>query len=210
VKASGPRLPGHQGRDVRLTVADVARFGGPCQAALRSSRRPLSATTTDGALSNPSSPPTPPSRCTGRCDLGAIDRPIYSGFSTCSPRTRDFRRLSTRKSVQREATGDPDRARCQPQHPSKGGDRDGLGLGPFTVDVHAAQWGTLPRLIAAVDSGAVEHGVAIDENTAVNVDGTRRRWPGSDGCTRYALMARRCFSVHTAAPTDSVWPVAGR
>jgi hypothetical protein len=73
--------------------------------------------------------------------------------------------------VQREATGDPDRARCQPQHPSKGGDRDGLGLGPFTVDVHAAQWGTLSRLIAAVDSGAVEHGVAIDENTAVIVDG---------------------------------------
>ena len=49
--------------------------------------------------------------------------------------------------------------------------RDGLGLVPFTVDVHAAQWGTLPRLIAAVDIRAVGHGVAIDENTAVIVDG---------------------------------------
>jgi cyanophycinase len=49
--------------------------------------------------------------------------------------------------------------------------RAGLGLVPFTVDVHAAQWGTLPRLIAAVDVGGVEHGVAIDENTAAIVDG---------------------------------------
>ncbi len=46
----------------------------------------------------------------------------------------------------------------------------GLGLVPFTVEVHAAQWGTLPRLLAAV--GRSGHpGLAIDENTVVSVVG---------------------------------------
>jgi cyanophycinase len=44
---------------------------------------------------------------------------------------------------------------------------DGLGLVPFAVDVHAAQWGTLGRLCAAVATGLVPSGVAIDEDTAV-------------------------------------------
>jgi cyanophycinase len=48
---------------------------------------------------------------------------------------------------------------------------DGLGLVPFAVDVHAAQWGTLGRLSAAVADGLVPAGVAIDEDTAVLVDG---------------------------------------
>ncbi|MDQ1124304.1 Type 1 glutamine amidotransferase-like domain-containing protein [Microbacterium trichothecenolyticum] len=47
--------------------------------------------------------------------------------------------------------------------------RDGLGLVPFAVDVHAAQWGTVSRLIAAVDAGLVAEGVAIDEHAAVIV-----------------------------------------
>jgi cyanophycinase len=46
---------------------------------------------------------------------------------------------------------------------------DGLGLVPFAVDVHAAQWGTLGRLCAAVSGGLVPSGVAIDEDTAVVV-----------------------------------------
>lgn len=45
--------------------------------------------------------------------------------------------------------------------------RPGLGLLGFAVDVHAAQWGTLSRLIAAVDAGLVTDGVAIDEHTAL-------------------------------------------
>jgi cyanophycinase len=49
--------------------------------------------------------------------------------------------------------------------------RPGLGLVPFAVDVHCAQWGTLPRLVAAVDSGLVPAGVAIDENTLLAVRG---------------------------------------
>jgi len=45
----------------------------------------------------------------------------------------------------------------------------GLGLVDFAVDVHAAQWGTLTRLIAATEAGLVEGGVAIDEFTALIV-----------------------------------------
>ncbi|GJF27666.1 hypothetical protein KNE206_03660 [Kitasatospora sp. NE20-6] len=47
----------------------------------------------------------------------------------------------------------------------------GLGLLGAAVDVHAAQWGTLPRLAEAVARGAVPYGLAIDENTALAVDG---------------------------------------
>lgn len=57
--------------------------------------------------------------------------------------------------------------------------RPGLGLVPFTVDVHAAQWGTLPRLIEAVARGGVRQGVAIDENTLLAVDGGTARVSGS-------------------------------
>ncbi|MEU0334738.1 hypothetical protein [Streptomyces sp. NPDC006193] len=53
--------------------------------------------------------------------------------------------------------------------------RPGLGLVPFAVDVHAAQWGTLARLVAAVGRGDVPYGVAVDENTLLTVaDGEAR------------------------------------
>ena len=47
--------------------------------------------------------------------------------------------------------------------------RPGLGLVPFAVDVHATQWGTLPRLVHAVALGLGAEGVAIDEGTCVEV-----------------------------------------
>ncbi len=47
--------------------------------------------------------------------------------------------------------------------------RPGLGLLDFAVDVHAANWGTLSRLVAAVDAGLVAEGVAIDDDTALVV-----------------------------------------
>ncbi|GIJ51582.1 hypothetical protein Val02_84680 [Virgisporangium aliadipatigenens] len=52
--------------------------------------------------------------------------------------------------------------------------RDGLGLVPTTIDVHATQWGNLTRLMAAVREGRVPHGIALDEHTAVSwsPDGT--------------------------------------
>ena len=53
--------------------------------------------------------------------------------------------------------------------------RDGLGLVPFAVDVHATQWGTLTRLVHAVGAGLVEEGWAIDEGTVLVVhDGAVR------------------------------------
>jgi cyanophycinase len=57
--------------------------------------------------------------------------------------------------------------------------RPGLGLVDFGVDVHAAQWGTVARLVAAVDAGLLESGVAIDEYTALcgsRVHGAGRVW----------------------------------
>ncbi|TQJ38447.1 cyanophycinase [Arthrobacter sp. SLBN-112] len=45
--------------------------------------------------------------------------------------------------------------------------REGLGLAAFSVDVHAAQAGTLSRAVGAVAAGLMERAVAIDESTAV-------------------------------------------
>jgi cyanophycinase len=45
----------------------------------------------------------------------------------------------------------------------------GLGLVPFTVDVHATQWGTVSRALNAVDCGLYDEVVAIDEHTCVEV-----------------------------------------
>jgi hypothetical protein len=52
---------------------------------------------------------------------------------------------------------------------------EGIGLIDLAVDVHAVQWGSVSRLIAAVEAGAVDGGVAIDEHTALIVsDGPLR------------------------------------
>jgi cyanophycinase len=48
--------------------------------------------------------------------------------------------------------------------------RSGLGLVDHAVDVHAAQWGTLGRLVHAVQCGLVSEGWALDEG-AVLIDG---------------------------------------
>jgi cyanophycinase len=65
---------------------------------------------------------------------------------------------------------------------------DGIGLVGGAVDVHAAQWGNLTRLVAAVETGLVPHGVALDECTTLgpggNVTGAGRAWwvsPAPDG-----------------------------
>lgn len=47
--------------------------------------------------------------------------------------------------------------------------RPGLGLVPFSVDVHAGQSGTLTRLIHVVRAGAATEGWAIDEDTMLVV-----------------------------------------
>lgn len=51
----------------------------------------------------------------------------------------------------------------------------GIGLIDLTVDCHAAQWGTLTRLIAATEARLVDGGIAVDENTlfAIGESGLR-------------------------------------
>jgi cyanophycinase len=44
---------------------------------------------------------------------------------------------------------------------------EGIGLLDVAIDVHAAQWGTLTRLIAATEAGLVDGGLAIDESTVL-------------------------------------------
>ncbi|WP_371501566.1 Type 1 glutamine amidotransferase-like domain-containing protein [Kitasatospora sp. NBC_00374] len=74
--------------------------------------------------------------------------------------------------------------------------RPGLGLVDFTVDVHAAQWGTLPRLVEAVARGEAERGVAIDENTALSVSGGEAE---VRGLGRVHLVARAAGAVTVRA-----------
>jgi len=47
------------------------------------------------------------------------------------------------------------------------------------VEIHASQWGTLSRLLHAVDMGLVSDGWAIDEHTLLQVDATGLRLNGS-------------------------------
>jgi len=63
----------------------------------------------------------------------------------------------------------------------------GLALVDLTIDVHAAQWGTLSRLIAATEAGLVPGGLAIDESTVLvvgdgmlRVDGRGSVWQVED------------------------------
>lgn len=49
---------------------------------------------------------------------------------------------------------------------------DGIGLVDLAVDVHACQWGTLSRLVGAVETGLVTEGLAVDESTVLIVDGS--------------------------------------
>ncbi|MCU1536424.1 MAG: hypothetical protein JWP82_775 [Humibacillus sp.] len=48
---------------------------------------------------------------------------------------------------------------------------EGIGLVEGAVDVHAAQWGNLSRLVAVVAAGLAPSGVAIDEDTRLGPDG---------------------------------------
>jgi cyanophycinase len=78
---------------------------------------------------------------------------------------------------------------------------DGLGLVPFAVEVHCAQWGTLPRLVTAVSRGEVPAGVALDEGAMLRVEpdgasvvGPGRAWrvaAASDGVHVEALTGGR-------------------
>ena len=85
---------------------------------------------------------------------------------------------------------------------------EGLGLLPVTVDVHAAQWGTIARLIAAVAAGLVNSGVAIDENTllAVGSGGAKVRGAGQVHWVRRAETAVLVTGFRAGALPHEVLP----
>lgn len=56
---------------------------------------------------------------------------------------------------------------------------EGLGLVDLAIEVHAAQWGTLTRLVAATEAGLVDGGIAIDEFTVLIVGDDSLRVVGS-------------------------------
>lgn len=76
--------------------------------------------------------------------------------------------------------------------------RDGLGLVRCTVDVHASQWGTLGRLVHAVAGPGDATGLAIDEATAVEVDGDRMAVHGLGA----AYLVRRARDDGAAATVE--------
>lgn len=69
--------------------------------------------------------------------------------------------------------------------------RPGLGLVPFAVDVHATQWGTLTRLVHAVDAGLAAEGWAIDEGTALVAGDGPPRVEGLGSAYRVARVGER-------------------
>ncbi|GAB4208921.1 MAG: hypothetical protein OHK0022_39170 [Roseiflexaceae bacterium] len=76
----------------------------------------------------------------------------------------------------------------------------GLALAPFSVDVHASQWGTLLRLIHAVDLGRVEEGWAIDEDTMLVLGPQGQHLYGRGHAYRVARSAGGAVvTIHTAA-----------
>jgi cyanophycinase len=74
--------------------------------------------------------------------------------------------------------------------------RPGLGLVPFAVDVHATQWGTLTRLVHAVDAWLAPEGWAIDEGTALVVeDGADPRVAGLGSAYRVARAGAGTLAI---------------
>jgi cyanophycinase len=80
--------------------------------------------------------------------------------------------------------------------------RPGLGLVPFLVDVHAAQWGMLNRLLHALDAAGVPEGWAVDEGTALEVRDGTLTVHGTGAATRARRTADGyAVTVHLAGDT---------
>ncbi|MGP4031681.1 Type 1 glutamine amidotransferase-like domain-containing protein [Pseudarthrobacter sp. 1C304] len=75
--------------------------------------------------------------------------------------------------------------------------REGLGLVPFAVDVHAAQAGTLGRAVAAVVHGMAGKAVAVDENTALVL-------PHLDPGEQRAIGTGNCWLIRGPGPRAAV------
>ena len=62
--------------------------------------------------------------------------------------------------------------------------RKGLGLVNFAIDVHATQWGTLSRLVHAIDAKFSDEGWAIDENTMLEIENENIKISGAGNAYR--------------------------
>ena len=82
----------------------------------------------------------------------------------------------------------------------------GLGLIPLTIDVHAAQWGTVTRLIEVVRRRLSPSGFAIDENTMVAVHGDRATVSGA-GRAHLVTSSPTGVNVRTL-PSGEEFPIA--
>ena len=60
----------------------------------------------------------------------------------------------------------------------------GIGLIDVSIEVHAAQWGNLSRLIAVTEAGVIDGGLAIDESTALIVGNNALRVTGAGSVWR--------------------------
>jgi cyanophycinase len=84
--------------------------------------------------------------------------------------------------------------------------RSGLGLVPFAVEIHASQWGTLTRLLHAVDLGLVAAGWAIDEDTLLQVDATGLQVQGDGQAYHLQRDPSGTIRISIHAATD---PISG-
>lgn len=85
----------------------------------------------------------------------------------------------------------------------------GLGLTRWSVDVHCAQWGTLPRLIEVIRGAETGpgrgNGLGIDENTLVTIDDDGRLTVAGAG--RAWLVHRNGAGAATVRPAGSGSPI---
>jgi cyanophycinase len=77
------------------------------------------------------------------------------------------------------------------------------GLLDVLVDVHCAQWGTLPRLIDAVERSTGATGLGIDENTALQIVGGVASVVGA-GVVRRVVLEDTVVQVRTYRSGDVV------
>jgi cyanophycinase len=82
--------------------------------------------------------------------------------------------------------------------------RAGLGLVPFTVEIHASQWGTLTRLLHALDLGLVPEGWAIDEDTLLQVDQDGCRVAGAGQVYHVTRTTRGTAEITIYTPPDTI------
>lgn len=81
---------------------------------------------------------------------------------------------------------------------------DGLGLVEWPVDVHASQWGTVPRLAAALQRDGLPVGYAIDEDTALRITDEEQTVVGAGAVHRVTPAGTshedRCATGRAARP----------